>query len=114
MRISDWSSDVCSSDLVEDMHAVNGAYSSERTGRMVIYITLLGLINFYDQLTGSLRNIFGMDVLRQMSFALLLLALLLLSFPSELTALPSRTWQTATRLLRRGRRVGKRARKSVV
>src|SRR3546814_10532610 len=79
--------------LVEDMHAVNGAYSSERTGRMVIFITLLGLINFYDQLTGSLRNIFGMDVLRQMSFALLLFALLLLSFPSELPALPACTWQ---------------------
>src|SRR3546814_13638221 len=42
--------------LVEDMHAVNGAYSSERTGRMVIFITLLGLINFYEIGRASCRE----------------------------------------------------------
>jgi hypothetical protein len=76
--------------LVEDMHAVNGAYNSARTGRMVMFITLLGLINFYDQLTSGLVSIFRMELLGQAAFVLLLLVLLLLSFPSEVTAFPRR------------------------
>ncbi|AMG74355.1 hypothetical protein [Sphingopyxis granuli] len=92
--------------LVEDMHAVNGAYNSARTGRMVMFITLLGLINFYDQLTSGLVSIFRMELLGQAAFVLLLLVLLLLSFPSEVTAFPRRVWQGATRLLRPRDRAG--------
>lgn len=89
--------------LVEDIHAVNGAYGSARTGRVLMFITLLGLINFYDQLTGSLSHMLGMDTVRWVAFLLLLLALFILSFPSELINLPRRISRSAAKRLRQGR-----------
>src|SRR3546814_6403909 len=43
MRISDWSSDVCSSDLMNDAHAVLPIFMAQRHGIFVNMISLGGL-----------------------------------------------------------------------
>lgn len=89
--------------LIEDMHALNGAYNGVRMGRMLLFITVLGLFNFYDQLTGSMAKLADMGLLKQVEFGLLIVALIaVICFPAERIGLGSRIRRSGARLLRIG------------
>jgi len=90
--------------LVEDMHAVNGAYNGLRAGRMLLFITILGLFNFYDQLAGSFTKLLDMDLTRKVVFGIVLAGLaVFICLPAEPPALAVRGWDRMKRLFRRNR-----------